>query len=153
MTAKTLIKDILLTTSGVTAFALLALSPVLAYAAEPSLAAKTVAVQSMADKAQLSGHFEGRSDHVTSGEVSIVKTATGYELVLADNFSLDGAPDPVIGFGVDGKYDKSTNFTELEKKTGGQTYALPDGFVPANFNQVFIWCDRFSVPLGVADIS
>ena len=38
MTAKTLLKDILVTTSGVTAFTLLALAPVLAYAA-PSHAA------------------------------------------------------------------------------------------------------------------
>jgi len=153
MTTKTLIKDILLTTSGVTAFTLLALSPVLAYAAEVSPQNQAAAVQTVEAKAELRGSFEGRSKHVTSGEVSIVKTATGYDLVLADNFFLDGAPTPVIGFGNNGKYDKSTTFTKLNKDTGRQTYTLPEGFNPANFSQVFIWCDRFSIPLGVATIS
>jgi len=153
MTARTLIKDILVTTSGVTAFTLLALSPVLAHASEATPQFETTAVQMIDVKAALSGSFEGRTNHVTSGGVSIVKTATGYELVLADNFFLDGAPDPVIGFGNAGKYDKTTTFTALEKITGRQTYALPQGFAPANFSQVFIWCERFSVPLGVATIS
>ena len=153
MTTKTLIKDILLTTTGVTAFAVLALSPVLAYASDTSPRNITAAVQTVDAKAELRGSFDGRSKHVTSGEVSIVKTATGYKLVLADNFFLDGAPDPVIGFGDNDKYNTSTTFTKLEKTTGRQTYVLPKDFVPANFSQVFIWCERFSVPLGVATIS
>ena len=153
MTTKTLIKDILLTTSGVTAFTLVALSPVLAYASEVNPQTPTATVQSVEAKAELRGNFEGRSKHITSGDVSIVKTATGYELVLADNFFLDGAPDPVIGFGDNGKYNKSTTFTELGKKTGRQTYTLPTNFNPANFSQVFIWCEKFSVPLGVATLS
>ena len=153
MTTKTLIKDILLTTTGVTAFAVLALSPVLAYASDTSPRNITVAAQTIDAKAELRGSFDGRSKHVTSGEVSIVKTATGYKLVLADNFFLDGAPDPVIGFGDSDKYNTSTTFTKLEKTTGRQTYVLPKDFVPANFSQVFIWCERFSVPLGVATIS
>lgn len=153
MTVKTLIKDILLTTTGVTAFAVLALSPVLAYASDTSPQNITATVQTIDAKTELRGSFDGRSEHVTSGEVSIVKTATGYKLVLADNFFLDGAPDPVIGFGDNDKYNTSTTFTKLEKTTGRQTYVLPKDFVPANFSQVFIWCERFSVPLGVATIS
>jgi len=152
MSAKTLVKDILLTTTGVTAFTLLALSPVLAFAADATPKKDVMAAQIIDAKAELSGSFEGRSKHVTTGEVTIVKTSTGYELVLADNFFLDGAPDPVIGFGDNGKYNTSTTFTKLEKIRGGQRYALPQGFVHANFSQVFIWCERFSVPLGVANI-
>jgi len=153
MTTKTLIKDILLTTSGVAAFTVLALTPVLAYAADKGPQAQIASVQTVDAKADLRGSFEGRSKHVTSGQVSIVKTAAGYDLVLADNFFLDGAPDPVIGFGDGGKFDSSTIFTALKTKEGRQTYALPEGFVPGANSQVFIWCEKFSVPLGVATLS
>lgn len=153
MTPKSLIKDILITTSGVSAFTLIALAPVLAYAADPAPKPQEAAVQMVEAKPELSGRFEGRSKHVTSGEVSIVKTKTGYELILGDNFFLDGAPDPVIGFGNNGKYDKATTFTKLEKKNGRQTYNLPEGFTPSNYSQVYVWCEKFAVPLGVATLS
>ncbi len=153
MTTKRLIKDILLTTSGVTAFTLVALSPVLAYAFEVSPQNEAASVQTAEAKAELRGSFEGRSKHMTSGQVSILKTTTGYDLVLGDNFFLDGAPDPVIGFGNGGKFDTPTIFTKLNKKEGRQTYTLPDGFTPGAHSQVFVWCEKFSVPLGVATLS
>lgn len=157
MTTKTLIKDILLTSTGVTAFTLIALSPVLAYAGQAAphteIMTKTAAVQTVAAEATLRGSFEGRSKHITSGDVSIVKTASGYDLVLSDNFFLDGAPDPVIGFGNSDTYDTATTFTKLKTKTGHQTYSLPEGFTLSNYSQVFIWCEKFSLPLGVATLS
>jgi len=99
------------------------------------------------------GSFEGRSKHITSGETYILKTRAGYALVLADNFSLDGAPGPVLGFGNDGKYDKASYVADLESDTGRQVYPLAAGFNPANFNEVYVWCEDFSVPLGVAKLT
>lgn len=99
------------------------------------------------------GQFEGRSDHVTSGETYIMKTSSGYALVLADDFFLDGAPTPVLGFGNDGEYVNSSQFAELDKKSGRQTYTLPANFTPGEFNEIYVWCERFSIPLGVAKIN
>lgn len=62
-----------------------------------------------------SGTFTGKSDHVTTGGVSILKTSSGYAVVLEADFSLDGAPDPKIGFGKNGKFAPKTMFTPLEK--------------------------------------
>jgi len=59
-----------------------------------------------------SGEFVGKSDHITTGKVTIEKVANGYLVKLADNFSL----------GVD----------------------------ISKYNEIYIWCDKFSVPLGVA---
>jgi hypothetical protein len=101
----------------------------------------------------LQGSFEGRSKHVTSGEAYIMKTASGYALVLADNFFLDGAPGPVLGFGNDGQYIKASQFADLDKKSGRQTYTLPADFTPGQFNEVYVWCEDFSVPLGVATLT
>lgn len=99
------------------------------------------------------GQFEGRSDHITKGTAKIIQTADGYELVLGGDFYLDGAPDPVIGFGNNGEYDTATQFTQLRKKRGTQTYELPAGFTPGTHSQVFVWCEKFSVPLGVATLN
>jgi len=99
------------------------------------------------------GQFEGRSDHVTSGETYIMKTNSGYALVLADDFFLDGAPTPVLGFGNNGEYIKSSQFAKLDKKLGRQTYTLPANFTPGEFNEIYVWCERFSIPLGVVKIN
>jgi len=62
----------------------------------------------------------------------LVKTGSGYALNFAADFSLDGAPDPIVAVG---------------------SYALPASFSPANFSEVYVWCEKFNVPLGVATLS
>ncbi|MEM1298234.1 MAG: twin-arginine translocation pathway signal protein, partial [Pseudomonadota bacterium] len=45
------------------------------------------------------GSFKGLSNHVTKGEVEVVKVSDGWEIHLKDSFWFDGAPDPRVGFG------------------------------------------------------
>lgn len=99
-----------------------------------------------------SGQFEGRSDHQTIGGVSIVITDGQTLLVLEEEFALDGAPDPKIGFGKDG-FDSDTIFSKLEKKEGAQVYVIPNSIEVDNYNEVYIWCEKFNIPLGVARFS
>ena len=96
------------------------------------------------------GNFQGKSDHITTGQVTIEKVANGYLVVLADDFSLDGAPDPSVGFGKNGEFDTATQIGDLVSKTGEQTYLVSDAIEISDYNEVYIWCDKFSVPLGVA---
>ncbi len=98
-----------------------------------------------------SGQFTGASDHITTGGVSIVKTANGGAVVILDSdFSLDGAPDPRVGFGVDGVYKDASDLGVLTSKAGVQVYIVPPTVNVDDFNEVYIWCRKFSVPLGVA---
>lgn len=97
------------------------------------------------------GSFVGASNHITTGNVEIIKNLDGsHTVILADNFSLDGAPDPRVGFGKDGKYDLATGMGLLTSLNGYQTFTVPAGVDPADYNEVYIWCLKFSVPLGVA---
>lgn len=106
-----------------------------------------------ADTVAASGTFTGASKHITTGGVSIVKTKSGGAVVILDtNFSLDGAPDPRVGFGKDGKYDSASDLGVLNHKTGLQSYVVPAGVDVSKYNEVYIWCRKFSVPLGVAAI-
>lgn len=106
-----------------------------------------------ADSVAAKGSFTGASDHITTGGVSIVKTANGGAVVILDsNFSLDGAPDPRVGFGKDGKYIDASDLGELTQKEGLQVYIVPASVNVDDFNEVYIWCKKFAVPLGVASI-
>lgn len=109
--------------------------------------------QTHAGEVLSSGTFIGKSDHVTKGAASIEKDAEGnYVVVLGEDFSLDGAPDPKVGLGKDG-YQKEAKLGNLEKKKGKQIYKIPAGLDPSEFNEIWIWCEKFNVPLGVATLS
>ncbi len=100
-----------------------------------------------------SGEFTGASDHVTTGGVSIVTADDGTYVVLGDDFSLDGAPDPHVSLGKDGTYDAATEAGLLENLTGPGRYKLPAGIDASRYDQVYIWCVKYSVPLGVAQLN
>ncbi|WP_299684261.1 DM13 domain-containing protein [uncultured Tateyamaria sp.] len=97
------------------------------------------------------GTFTGASDHITTGSVEIVANADGsHTIVLGDDFSLDGAPDPRVGLGKNGYYDGNTDSGKLLNLTGSQSFTVPAGVDISDFNEVYIWCEKFSVPLGFA---
>ena len=102
----------------------------------------------------ITGAFTGASDHITTGGIQIIKTANGGAVVILDSdFSLDGAPDPRVGFGVDGAYKDASDLGELISKDGIQVYIVPPSVNVDDFNEVYIWCRKFSVPLGVASLN
>lgn len=105
------------------------------------------------EKIVAQGTFEGRSKHVTTGGATVLKNGAGHILVLEEDFSLDGAPAPTIGFGNAGEFDKATEFSKLNSNTGKQTYQLPASVDPSKYDEVYIWCTDFSVPLGVAKLN
>lgn len=109
------------------------------------------ATTAQAEDVTATGSFEGASNHVTTGSVQIVHTEGGYQAILSADFSLDGAPDPKVAFGKDGAVDGAI-FAKLKSLTGQQVYAIPAELDPADFNEFYIWCERFAVPLGVASL-
>ncbi|WP_299367012.1 DM13 domain-containing protein [uncultured Tateyamaria sp.] len=124
--------------------AAIALAALVAIAPLPAAAADPVA----------SGTFTGASDHITTGGVEIIKNDDGsHTIVLAADFSLDGAPDPRVGLGKNGFYDGNTDAGVLGNLTGAQSFVVPAGVDVSAFNEVYIWCEKFSVPLGVAKLN
>ncbi len=140
---------------------LLALTITLVAACTPSTSTEVEAANALATevtaealngaKVLAEGTFSGRNDHVVTGRVQIVDHGGEAFLRLDKAFTLDGAPDPKIGFGRTGSYDTSTTFTPLAAMTGAQDYALPAGFQLGSLDEAYIWCEEFSVALGVAE--
>ncbi len=100
-----------------------------------------------------SGTFEGASNHVTSGNVEVITENGQTFVVLKSNFNFDGAPDPKVGFGKDGAYDGASQIEHLRADSGMQSYEVPAGLDISGYNEVYIWCEKYSVPLGVAKLN
>lgn len=99
-----------------------------------------------------SGMFSGLNNHVATGKVELVKTDAGYVIKLGADFTFDGAPDPKIAFGKDGEYDSATLIEPLKSNSGEQSYAVPASIDTSKYNEVYIWCEKFAVGLGVASL-
>ncbi len=107
-----------------------------------------------ADQTAATGAFTGANNHITTGDVSIVRTADGGAVVILDsNFNLDGAPQPNVGFGKDGEYVSATDLGDLAQNTGLQVFLVPASINIDDFNEVYIWCAEFDVSLGVAPLN
>jgi hypothetical protein len=119
-------------------------------AATAAFGAVTMAGPALAGQSR-KGTFKGRSDHVTSGGVTFTKEGGKTYVVLQSDFAFDGAPDPKVALGRNG-YDKSTVLGALRSNSGEQRYEIPASMSVEGVNEVWIWCEQFNVPLGVATL-
>ena len=101
------------------------------------------------------GSFVGDAGHVTTGSADVFKHNGGWFVRLGPDFSLDGGPDPKVALGNKalGGYQRGTILGKLTSLNGEQVYALKPGLDIGNYDQVYIWCEQFSVPLGHADLT
>ena len=96
------------------------------------------------------GTFTGASGHVTTGEVFLMRGPEGYVVSLGSDFSLDGAPDPHVGLGDADTFQAI--LAPLAQTVGAQVYTIPADVDVGDYDHVYIWCEEFSVPLGVAEL-
>ncbi|MFJ4974725.1 DM13 domain-containing protein [Streptomyces coeruleorubidus] len=103
-------------------------------------------------------------EHATSGTVKLVRLADGSHVVRLENLNTSNGPDlrvwltdaPVkqgkAGWHVfdDGKY---VSLGKLKGNKGSQNYALPGDTDLSSFSSVSIWCDRFDVSFGAAELA
>ncbi|MCX4238071.1 MULTISPECIES: DM13 domain-containing protein [Streptomyces] len=102
-------------------------------------------------------------EHSTSGTVKLVRLADGSHIVRLESLDTSNGPDlrvwltdaPVkegrAGWHVfdDGRY---ASLGKLKGNKGSQNYALPKDVDPSRYSSVSIWCDRFDVSFGAAEL-
>ena len=170
MTKKTLIKDILLTISGVTAFTLLILSPLFAYAQESNQTHEHMLTPHVAtvhhDDAHAELHLDNISDggeqsftkkrYKIKGQWRVVQEGGKTIIRFSDDFKTKNGPDlkvflsPQSVDAVTGQtaLDGAVKLGVLKSRKGGQDYVVPDDVSLANFSSVLIHCEAFSVLWG-----
>ncbi|MER7490509.1 DM13 domain-containing protein [Streptomyces sp. NPDC126497] len=102
-------------------------------------------------------------EHATSGTVKFVRLADGSHVVRLEGLDTSNGPDlrvwltdaPVkegrAGWHVfdDGRY---VSLGRLKGNKGSQNYAVPEDVDPSHYTSVSIWCDRFDVSFGAAEL-
>ncbi len=103
-------------------------------------------------------------EHSTSGTVKLLRLTDGSHIVRVENLATSNGPDlrvwltdaPVksgtVGWHVfdDGEY---VSLGKLKGNKGSQNYEVPADVDPSRYTSVSIWCDRFDVSFGAAELA
>ncbi len=102
-----------------------------------------------------SGTFRDADDfHRGSGTASIVEVAPGRYVLRFEGFSVTNGPDlhVYVSPDPDGYAAGSLDLGKLKATDGSFNHELPDGFEPASWASVVIWCEPFAVQFAHAPL-
>lgn len=116
----------------------------------------------VAPKNLLSGSFISH-EHQTTGTVRILELADGSRVLRLENFDTSNGPDLEVWLSDaaviegqagwfladDGDY---VSLGKLKGNKGDQNYVIPPELDLSRFRSVSIWCVRFSVSFGAAEL-
>lgn len=88
--------------------------------------------------------------HNGSGTVSLMINEDSYIVGFQPDFNVQNGPDLYVGLGKDGKYIEGSEISKLKGNIGSQNYEVQAKFDPTQYNEVWIWCKRFSTPFARA---
>lgn len=98
------------------------------------------------------GSLSGRSGYKVKGTVSVTDDA----VTLKSDYVFDPSknpPDIKIGFGNGEKYAKGSKIHEkLTVKKGEASFKIPAGIDTSKYNELYIYCEQFTVILAVAKL-
>ncbi|MBX9733183.1 MAG: DM13 domain-containing protein [Chitinophagaceae bacterium] len=89
--------------------------------------------------------------HTTSGNVLWLRTS-GKDSLYLTNFKTDAGPDLKVYLSTDSRASSFVNLGDLKAFTGNQYYPIPAGKEPTDYKYVLIWCQRYSVLFGSAEL-
>jgi hypothetical protein len=103
-------------------------------------------------------------EHQTSGSVSLVRLADGRTQLVIENLSTSDGPDlhiwltdQQVNTGISGWYvyddGRYVELGALKDNRGNQVYDVPAGTDLTGLRSVSIWCKRFAVGFGAAELA
>ncbi len=102
------------------------------------------------------GSLSGRKGYKVSGTVEVKKDGGTTKVVLKDDYVFDPAknpPDIKIGFGNGEKYAKGSKIHDaLTVKKGAAEFEVPASIDTDKYNELYIYCEQFTVILAVAPL-
>ncbi|MBI2168682.1 MAG: DM13 domain-containing protein [Actinobacteria bacterium] len=126
-----------------------------ASADDPDAAA---AADAAADAVTFQGSFIERS-HATDGTALVLTDEGGRRVLRFEGFETDNGPDLNVYLSPAGADAAASEFDDdyvdlgdLKGNQGDQNYEIPDDVDLDKYSTVVIWCVRFSVAFGAADL-
>ena len=105
------------------------------------------------------GGFSSRSRYTVEGRAALYRLADGRRVVRLEEFSSTNGPDLFVylsaGSSADADPELAADIVDLGRlkgNRGNQNYAVPAGVDLARYDTVVIWCRRFTVGFGAADL-
>ena len=105
------------------------------------------------------GTFISR-EHETTGTARILRLPDGQQILRLEGFETSNGPALFVYLsqnpadGEDGLFDDDyLDLGALKGNIGDQNYVIPAEVDPLGYASVVVWCDRFSVSFGAADIA
>ncbi|CAL9338804.1 hypothetical protein SUDANB6_00227 [Streptomyces sp. enrichment culture] len=99
-------------------------------------------------------------EHETRGTARTVRLTDGGRVLRLENFRTSGGPDVRVylslrdaGAVKAGLGEGAVGLGELKGNRGNQNYTVPAGTDLSGFRSAVIWCERFSVSFGAADLA
>jgi hypothetical protein len=128
-------------------------------AAEQSRPTGSVAPTQAAQPVELaSGSFTAR-EHQTVGTARVLRLSDDRVIVRFEGFSTSNGPVLVVwltknpALGPDEAFDDDyVSLGPLKGNIGDQNYDVPGDVDSSAYTSVVVWCDRFDVPFGAADL-
>jgi hypothetical protein len=127
--------------------------------AEQSRPTGSVAPMQAAQPVELaSGSFTAR-EHQTVGTARVLRLSDDRVIVRFEGFSTSNGPVLVVwltknpALGPDEAFDDDyVSLGPLKGNIGDQNYDVPVDVDSSAYTSVVVWCDRFDVPFGAADL-
>jgi hypothetical protein len=105
------------------------------------------------------GPFESL-DKDTSGQASLIRLTDGRTILRMSDFSTSSGPDVKVWLSEEsvGRADspeegRYINLGDLKGNKGNQNYEVPSAQADREWRSVIIWCERFSVAFGAAELA
>ncbi|MFI5531787.1 DM13 domain-containing protein [Kitasatospora sp. NPDC051853] len=122
---------------------------------EPSPSASTAAPTDLGRGSFVSG------EHTTTGRARLVRLADGSAVLRLEDLATSEGPDvrvylstrPSAESRLDDLGPGAVELGRLKGNLGNQNYAVPAGTDLTRFHSAVIWCKRFSVGFGAADLA
>jgi hypothetical protein len=103
----------------------------------------------------LDGTFSSLSKD-TSGRAIVSELSDGSRVLRLEDFETSNGPDVrvYLSAGEDGSYGKDfVDLGGLKGNVGNQNYAIPSGTDLDRYDTAVIWCRRFTVAFGAAELA
>jgi len=100
---------------------------------------------------QYSASFAGESRYTIEGTADVLNDGSDQRFLRFEDFSSDNGPDLKVYLRADN--GDFVSLGELKGNIGDQNYEIPVGVDLDEFSTIQIWCERFSVNFGSAELS
>ncbi len=98
-------------------------------------------------------------EHTTTGVAKVIDVTNGSDVLRLENFKTSDGPDVRVWLSVKpanaAEGADKANYVDLgalKGNIGNQNYPIPTGTSLKDFRSVIIWCRRFHVPFGAAEL-